>query len=86
MRVAYVLSRFPTIVETFILREIIELDSLGLQVLIFPIILEKYEEANESGCNIVHPLPLISNVIGNILKPIINRLYHVVLSVRQAAL
>ena len=71
MRVAYVLSRFPTIVETFILREIIELDSLGLQVLIFPIILEKYEvQHQESGKFMPHVryIPFLSPtvILGNI--------------------
>jgi len=37
-KIAYVVSRFPTIAETFILYEILELERLGLQVEIFPLI------------------------------------------------
>jgi glycosyltransferase involved in cell wall biosynthesis len=37
-KVAYILSRFPTIAETFILYEMLELKRLGLQIEIFPLI------------------------------------------------
>jgi colanic acid/amylovoran biosynthesis glycosyltransferase len=37
-RVAYVVSRFPRISETFILYEILELERLGLQVDVFPLV------------------------------------------------
>lgn len=39
-RVAYVMSRFPKITETFILYEIIELERLGTHVEVFPLIRE----------------------------------------------
>ncbi len=45
MRVAYTMSRFPKITETFVLYEIIEMKNLGLDVEIFPLIHEK--EPNE---------------------------------------
>lgn len=40
-RVAYVMSRFPTVSETFILREMNELERQGWQVGLFPLILER---------------------------------------------
>jgi glycosyltransferase involved in cell wall biosynthesis len=40
-KVAYLMSRFPTIAETFILYEMLELKRLGLQVEIFPLIRQK---------------------------------------------
>ncbi len=41
LRVAYVMSRFPKITETFILREMIELEKLGIDVEVFPLRREK---------------------------------------------
>ena len=71
MRVAYVLSRFPTIVETFILREIIELETLGVEVRIFPIILEKNDVKHQESRKLmpqVRYIPYLSfNVaVGNV--------------------
>lgn len=40
-RVAYVMSRFPTVTETFILREMNELERQGWEVGLFPLILER---------------------------------------------
>lgn len=37
-KIAYILSRFPTVSETFILYEIIELRKLGMEIDIFPLI------------------------------------------------
>jgi len=45
--IAYILSRFPTISETFILYEIIELRKMGFDIHIYPLVQEKGE--------IVHP-------------------------------
>ena len=41
MKVAYVMSRFPKITETFVLYEILELERLGLDVEVFPLLREK---------------------------------------------
>ena len=41
LRVAYVMSRFPKITETFVLREILAVRRPGLEVELFPLILEK---------------------------------------------
>ncbi|MBC7878296.1 MAG: glycosyltransferase [Anaerolineales bacterium] len=40
-KIAYILSRFPTVSETFILYEIVELCKLGVDVHIFPLIHQK---------------------------------------------
>jgi len=40
-RVAYIMSRFPHLPETFILREMIALERLGWQVLLFPLIFQR---------------------------------------------
>ena len=36
--VAYVVSRFPRLTETFVLREIIEIERTGRPVLVFPLL------------------------------------------------
>ena len=41
VKIAYVMSRFPKITETFVLYEILELERLGLQVEVFPLLREK---------------------------------------------
>ncbi len=40
-KTAYIVSRFPTVSETFILYEIIELRKLGMEIEVFPLIHEK---------------------------------------------
>jgi len=47
-RVAYLMSRFPKVSETFILYEILELQRLGLQIEIFPL-LRQNEEVRHPG-------------------------------------
>ena len=47
MTVAYLMSRFPTVSETFILYEMIELERAGLRVEVFPLIRERVD--------VVHP-------------------------------
>ncbi len=46
-RVAYVMSRFPHLPETFILREMVALEARGWQVLLYPLIFQRQE--------VVHP-------------------------------
>lgn len=48
MRVAYLMSRFPKISETFILYEILELQRLGLEIEIFPL-LRQSEQVHHPG-------------------------------------
>jgi glycosyltransferase involved in cell wall biosynthesis len=45
-RIAYVMSRFPKITETFILREMVELDRLGWQVEPFALVREREQVAH----------------------------------------
>lgn len=40
-KIAYILSRFPHLPETFILREMIELEKLGWQVELYPLVLQR---------------------------------------------
>lgn len=42
-RIAYMMSRFPAVSETFILNEMLVLDELGLQIEIFPLIRQRVE-------------------------------------------
>lgn len=41
MRIAYIISRFPLLSETFILREMIEIENLGHELIVFPIICQE---------------------------------------------
>ena len=40
-RVAYVMSRFPKLTETFVLFEMLELEALGFEVEVFPLLRER---------------------------------------------
>src|SRR5688572_33219701 len=42
-KIAYIVSRFPTITETFVLYEMLELQRLGMEIEVFSIIHEKRE-------------------------------------------
>jgi glycosyltransferase involved in cell wall biosynthesis len=46
-KIAYIVSRFPHLPETFILREMISLEQLGWQIELYPLIIQKQE--------LVHP-------------------------------
>jgi glycosyltransferase involved in cell wall biosynthesis len=62
-RIAYVMSRFPKVSETFILYEILELKKLGLEIEIFPI-LREYESVQhaevENVMDSVHYAKIVS--------------------------
>jgi len=65
-KVAYIMSRFPKITETFVLYEIIELRKRGEAVEIYPLIRERQPVAHPdverlSGC--VHFVPWISRAV-----------------------
>lgn len=63
MKVAYLASRFPTIAETFILFEILELRRLGLDVSIYPLIHQREEAMHgevEELRGSIHHIPLFS--------------------------
>lgn len=62
-RVAYIMSRFPKITETFILTEILELEKHGVDVEVFPILLEKASVQHPEVQKLagrVHGSPLLS--------------------------
>jgi colanic acid/amylovoran biosynthesis glycosyltransferase len=64
--VAYVMSRFPKISETFILTEILALDQRGVRVEVYPLLREGAALAHEEAAAVVrraHYLPFISPAI-----------------------
>src|SRR5512147_2642321 len=42
-KIAYIVSRFPHLPETFILREMIHLEKLGWQIELYPLIIQREE-------------------------------------------
>ena len=65
-RVAYVMSRFPKISETFVLYEILELERLGAQVEVFPLLRERQGIAHPEAIPVVaraHFHPFVSSKI-----------------------
>jgi len=76
-RIAYLMSRFPHLPETFILREVVELKRDGWNVSIYPLINEKeaiqHEEARELNSEI-EAIPFISlNIIKKNIKVIASK-------------
>jgi glycosyltransferase involved in cell wall biosynthesis len=64
--VAYVMSRFPHLPETFILREMIELERCGFEVLPFPLIVQRQELLHEEAqlwMNKVQRVPFCSPAV-----------------------
>lgn len=47
MKIAYIMSRFPKLTETFVIQEIVTMDTLGIPIEIFPLLRERQ--------HIVHP-------------------------------
>lgn len=63
LRVAYVMSRFPKISETFVLYEILALETLGLQVEVFPLLRERQSVVHPEAAAVVaraHFHPFVS--------------------------
>jgi colanic acid/amylovoran biosynthesis glycosyltransferase len=48
-KIAYIVSRFPHLPETFILREMIELEKLGWQVELYPLVLQRQPVIHEEA-------------------------------------
>jgi colanic acid/amylovoran biosynthesis glycosyltransferase len=48
-RIAYIVSRFPHLPETFILREMIQLEKLGWQIDLYPLIIQKQDVVHEEA-------------------------------------
>ncbi len=76
-KVAYIMSRFPHLPETFILREMIALEQLGWSVELFPLILQKQEVIHKQAIPWVdraHRVPWFSIEMLLInLKELVNR-------------
>lgn len=53
MKVAYLMSRFPKISETFVLYEIVELERLGFRVEIFPLLREREQVLHAEAAPLV---------------------------------
>lgn len=66
-KVAYILSRFPTVSETFILYEILELCKLGLDIEIFPLVHQKgsviHKEVEQLASHVHYPKYVISDIL-----------------------
>ena len=77
MRIAYIVSRFPHLPETFILREIVALENLGWEVELYPIIYQNQEVVHEQAVpwlDRAHRLPWLSgDVILANLKELLKR-------------
>lgn len=66
MRIAYVMSRFPKLTETFILVEMVEMAKLGVDVEVFPLRREKSAMVQPAAAPFVdraHYLPFLSAAI-----------------------
>jgi colanic acid/amylovoran biosynthesis glycosyltransferase len=66
MKIAYLVSRFPLLSETFILREMIEVEKLGYQIVLYPIICQDqpviHDEA-KSWVSRANCIPFISPAV-----------------------
>ncbi len=71
-RVAYLMSRFPHLPETFILREMIALESLGWQVLLYPLIFQRQSVVHSEALPWMErawKVPFLSwNILGDNLR------------------
>lgn len=66
MRIAYIISRFPLLSETFILREMIEIENLGHELVVFPIICQEQKVVHEEAVgwlSRIKCIPFISNEV-----------------------
>jgi glycosyltransferase involved in cell wall biosynthesis len=66
LRVAYVMSRFPKLTETFILREILAMEALGHRVDVFPLMRERASVVQPRAAAVVERatyLPFVSPAI-----------------------
>jgi colanic acid/amylovoran biosynthesis glycosyltransferase len=66
MKIAYIMSRFPLLSETFILREMIEVEKLGFEIALYPLMCEDqpvvHKEAMEWSAR-ANCIPFISSAI-----------------------
>lgn len=67
-RVAYIMSRFPRLTETFILYEILALDRHGLQVEVYPLMRERKTRVHPDGASpLTKAMDLVSGESGEIV-------------------
>lgn len=69
-KIAYIMTRFPVFTETFILYEILELEKLGIQIEVYPLLRENESVEHPEADNIVkrahyHPFISISIIKAN---------------------
>ena len=63
LKVAYVMSRFPKLSETFVLNEILAVERLGVDVALYPLIRERADRLHPGAAALVeraHYLPFLS--------------------------
>ena len=75
-KIAYIVSRFPHLPETFILREMISLEQLGWQIELYPLIIQQQELIHHEAWPWLaraHKVPWFSF---NILRSNIKQLFH----------
>ncbi len=62
-KIAYIVSRFPHLPETFILREMIHLETLGWQIELYPLVIQRQEIVHEEArpwLRRAHAVPWVS--------------------------
>jgi colanic acid/amylovoran biosynthesis glycosyltransferase len=75
-RIAYLMSRFPHLPETFILREMVALEQLGWSIELYPLIFQKQAIVHEQArpwLDRAHRLPWLS---GKVIRANIQELRH----------
>jgi glycosyltransferase involved in cell wall biosynthesis len=76
-KIAYIVSRFPHLPETFILREMISLEQLGWQIELYPLIIQQQELIHQEArpwLARAHTVPWFSfNILGSNIKQLFHR-------------
>jgi glycosyltransferase involved in cell wall biosynthesis len=75
-RVAYIMSRFPKLTETFVLYEILELEALGVQVEVFPLLREKQPVTHPEALRLTQRAHFQPFVSAAILRAQLHFLWH----------
>lgn len=75
-KIAYIVSRFPHLPETFILREMIHLETLGWEIELYPLIIQRQEVIHEEArpwLKRAHVVPWLSV---NLLKSNLSKMFR----------
>src|SRR5512133_938907 len=67
-KIAYVVSRFPHLPETFILREMMELEKLGWEVSLYPLVFQNQAVVHEEARSWLSRVRRSPHFSGKILK------------------